>query len=187
LSLVEVLFPEYRRRVLGLLLLNLGQRYHVREISRLTGTVSRTSARELSKLAEAGLLECSRTGNQVLYAANEQCPVFEDLAQALAPMLARIDTAFVFGSMASRKAGIGSDVDLMIIGDDPGYGEVVSLLYEQQASLECEINPKVYARKEWQKLAMIGWDVSIEYLLRHRLSKKYTGGVKGDCIDPTNP
>jgi predicted nucleotidyltransferase len=167
LSLAEVLFPEYRRRVLGLLLLHPGQRYHVREISRLTSTVSGTTARELSRLAEVGLLERTRTGNQVLYAANEQCPVFEELAsilrktsgltdvlaQALAPLVSRIDTAFVFGSIASGKASTGSDVDLMIIGDGLGYGEVVSLLYQQQETLGREINPKVYDLKEWQRLA----------------------------------
>ena len=167
MSLAEVLFPEYRRRVLGLLLLHPGQRYHVREISRLTNTVSGTTARELSRLADVGLLERSRTGNQVLYTANEQCPVFEELAsilrktsgltdvlaQALAPLVSRIDTAFVFGSIASGKASTGSDVDLMIIGDGLGYGEVVSLLYQQQETLGREINPKVYERKEWQRLA----------------------------------
>ena len=167
MSLAEVLFPEYRRRVLGLLLLHPGQRYHVREISRLTSTVSGTTARELSRLAEVGLLERTRTGNQVLYAANEQCPVFEELAsilrktsgltdvlaQALAPLVSRIDTAFVFGSIASGKASTGSDVDLMIIGDGLGYGEVVSLLYQQQETLGREINPKVYERKDWQRLA----------------------------------
>lgn len=167
MSLAEVLFPEYRRRVLGLLLLHPGQRYHVREISRLTNTVSGTTARELSRLADVGLLERTRTGNQVLYTANEQCPVFEELAsilrktsgltdvlaQALAPLVSRIDTAFVFGSIASGKASTGSDVDLMIIGDGLGYGEVVSLLYQQQETLGREINPKVYERKEWQQLA----------------------------------
>lgn len=167
MSLAEVLFPEYRRRVLGLLLLHPGQRYHVREISRLTGTASGTTARELSRLADVGLLERSRVGNQVLYAANEQCPVFEELAsilrktsglvdvlaQALVPLASRIDAAFVFGSIASGKANTGSDVDLMIIGDGLGYGEVVSLLYQQQEALGREINPKVYERKEWQRLA----------------------------------
>ena len=167
MSLAQVLFPEYRRRVLGLLLLHPEQRYHVREIARLTGTTPGTLARELSKLAEAGLLDRARVGNQVLYSASEACPVFEELAsilrktsglvdvlaQALAPLAPRIDTAFVFGSMASGKASIGSDVDLMIIGDGLGYGEVVSLLYEQQETLGREINPKVYERKDWQQLA----------------------------------
>lgn len=167
MSLAEVLFPEYRRRVLGLLLLHPGQRYHVREIARLTGTVSGTTARELSRLADVGLLERTRVGNQVLYAANEQCPVFGELAsilrktsgladvlaQALAPLAANIDIAFVFGSVASGKASAGSDVDVMIIGDGLGYGEVVSQLYQQQETLGREINPKVYERKDWQRLA----------------------------------
>lgn len=167
MSLAQILFPEYRRRVLGLLLLHPDQRYHVREIARLTGTTPGTLQRELAKLAEVGLLDRTRVGNQVLYSASEACPVFTELAsilrktsglndvlaQALAPIASGIRVAFVFGSMASGKAGAGSDVDLMIIGDGADYGKVVSLLYEQQETLGREINPKVYSLKEWQRLA----------------------------------
>ncbi|MCH8847341.1 MAG: nucleotidyltransferase domain-containing protein, partial [Proteobacteria bacterium] len=39
-KLAEILFKDYRRRVLALLLLNPDKRYHVREIARLTGTVA---------------------------------------------------------------------------------------------------------------------------------------------------
>jgi len=56
MSLSALLFNEYRRKVLGLLLLHPDERYHLREISRLTGTQPGTLARELNKLAGAGLL-----------------------------------------------------------------------------------------------------------------------------------
>ena len=45
----SILFSEYRRRVLGLLLLHPEERYHVREIARLTNTTAGTLHRELSK------------------------------------------------------------------------------------------------------------------------------------------
>ena len=53
LSLASVLFKDYRRRVLGLLLLHPGDSYHVREIARLTGTVAGTLHKELTTLANA--------------------------------------------------------------------------------------------------------------------------------------
>ncbi len=169
MSLASVLFTDYRRRVLGLLLLHPDQRYHVREIARLTGTVTGTLSRELSKLAEAGLLLKERVGNQVQYTANRDCPVFEELAsilrktfgmvdvlaEALIPLAEKIDVAFVFGSVASGKAGAFSDIDLMIVGS-VDFGELIQLLYPVQATLGREINPKVYSPKEWQLLVQNG-------------------------------
>jgi predicted transcriptional regulator len=56
MTLSSVLFADYRRRVLGLLLLHPEQRYYLRELARLTGTVPGTLKRELTKLADAGVL-----------------------------------------------------------------------------------------------------------------------------------
>jgi predicted nucleotidyltransferase len=165
MTLASVLFTEYRRRVLGLLLLHPEQRYYLREIARLTGTVPGTLTRELSKLEGAGVLTVEKMGNQSHYAANRECPIFEELASilrktsgladvladGLLPLAGKIEVAFVFGSMASGKARAGSDVDLMVIGA-VDFGEVVSCLYPLQELLGREINPKLYSHAEWQKL-----------------------------------
>lgn len=82
-TLAELLFKDYRRRVLSLLLLHPDKQYHVREIARLTGTVAGTLHKELSRLAEAGVLEKEAVGNQVQYRANIECPVYEELRQLL--------------------------------------------------------------------------------------------------------
>ena len=165
MSLASILFTEYRRRVLGLLLLHPDEHYHLREIARLTGTVPGTLARELAKLEEAGLLESQRVGNQRHYSANRSCPVYEELAsilrktsgladvleEALLPLSTRIQLAFVFGSIASGSAGSHSDIDLMVIGDVT-FSELVTTLHPAQETLGREINPKVYSPQEWQQL-----------------------------------
>jgi len=164
-TLEALIFTEYRRKVLALLLLHPDERLHQREITRLTGTVSGTLSRELAKLTEAGILLKTPMGNQMHYAANRQCPIFDELASilrktsgladvlagALLPWAGQIDAAFVFGSMASGKASSDSDIDLMIIGDAP-FAELVAGLYLVQSQLGREINPKVYRRDEWQQL-----------------------------------
>ena len=164
-KLAELLFKDYRRRVLGLLLMHTDRRYHVREIARLTGTVAGTLHKELARLADAGLLLKETAGNQVLYGANRDCPIFEEMASifrktsgltdVLAGTLAlfpdRIVAAFVFGSMASGKETAGSDIDLLIIGD-VGFSEIVKAVYSAQEVLGREINPKVYSKKEWRKM-----------------------------------
>lgn len=165
MTLSAVLFTEYRRRVLGLLLLHPEQRYYLREIARMTGTVPGTLKRELSKLENAGVLTAEKVGNQVHFAANRDCLIFEELASilrktsglsdviadGLIPLASQIEAAFVFGSMASGKARAGSDIDLMVIGD-VDFGELVARLHPLQQLLGREINPKLYTRAEWQKL-----------------------------------
>ncbi len=169
MSLTSVLFPDYRRKVLALLLLHPDSSYHQREIARLTETQSGTLSRELVKLVSAGLAVKTRVGNQQHYRVNRDCPIFEELAsilrktsgltdilaEALGPVADRIEAAFVFGSMASGKANSGSDIDLMILGTVT-FGEVVAALYTCQERLGREINPKVYRQEEWQKLLAEG-------------------------------
>ena len=132
-SLSELLFPGYRRRVLGLLLLHPDEALHGREIARRTGLPSGTLNRELARLADAGLLRRERRGNQLLYSAERACPVFEEvasilrktsgiadvLAAALAPAREQIRAAFVYGSLASGRERAGSDAD-------PRRGEIRS-------------------------------------------------------------
>jgi len=81
--LANLLFGAYRHRVLSLLFLRPGDRFHVRQISRLTGVPAGSLHRELRQLADAGLLFATRSGNQVLYSANEASPIFHELASML--------------------------------------------------------------------------------------------------------
>lgn len=165
MALATFLFSEYRRKVLALLLLHPGEQYHQREIARLTDTISGTLSRELAKMVEVGILKKVRVGNQVQYRADLQCPIYEELASilrktdgwlqslsiALQPLAERIGAAFVFGSMASGKAGPESDIDLMVIGDVT-FSDLITQLYPLQETLGREINPKHYPVSEWFQL-----------------------------------
>ena len=82
-ALANLLFGVYRHRVLSLLLLRPGDRFHVRMISRLTGVPAGSLHRELRQLADAGLLVAERSGNQVLYSANQSSSIFRELSAIL--------------------------------------------------------------------------------------------------------
>ena len=197
-SLSSTLFPGYRRRVLGLLLLHPEESLHGREIARRTGLPPGTLTRELKRLADVGLLNCERRGNQLVYSANRRSPIFEELAgilrktsgladvvaEALEPLTNRIGLAFIFGSVARGTEAQGSDVDLMIIGSVK-FGEVVDALHLAQQQLSRDINPKVFTPREWRnrlqggdpflrevlaskKLFLIGDENGIEELGRHQ-------------------
>lgn len=164
-TLSSVLFTEYRSRVLGLLLLHPERSYYLREIARLTATVPGTLKRELDKLLAVGLLTVKKVGNQNHYQANPECQIYVDLANvlrktsglsdvlidSLLPFGEKIQTAFVFGSLANGNENPKSDIDLMLIGD-LSYADLVPVLHPLQAQLRREINPKIFAVKEWSKL-----------------------------------
>ncbi len=81
--LSTLIFQEYRRKVLGLLLLHPEKSYHVREIARLTNTVPGSLHRELTKLSKAEVLNRKVIGNQVCYRANKACPIYEELSSII--------------------------------------------------------------------------------------------------------
>lgn len=163
-ALSDLLFPnQYRRKVLGLLLMRPDQQIHLRELARVIGAAPGTLKKELDALCGVGLLRAERVGNQVRFCANTAHPVFPELQAlirktigladalrlSLAPLAGRIDAAFIFGSMASGTESAGSDIDLMVVGD-AGFAEIVDATYAAQATLGREINPKVMSASEWQ-------------------------------------
>ena len=175
----SILFSEYRRRVLALLLLHPDERYHVREIARLTNTTAGTLHRELSKLAKSKVLLREQSGNQVYYQANRNFPIYTELASILkktsglvdvlfdflTPLAEKIEVAFVFGSVAKGTENLGSDIDVLIIGE-VDFTEAVAALYAAQASLGREINPKIYSREQW-KSSLQKQDLFIQEVLNN--------------------
>lgn len=177
-----ILFPGYRRRVLGMLLLHPEESLHGREIARRAGLPAGTLTRELKRLAGAGLLNCERRGNQLLYSANRQSPIFQELAgilrktsgladvvaEALAPLTDHIEVALIFGSVARGTETRASDVDVLIIGA-VDYGSVIDALYPAQQRLAREINPKVFTRREWNAKLKEKSPFVLEILSRERI------------------
>lgn len=159
----SLLFPaSYRREVLALLLLHPERKLHVREIARLTGTTAGTLNRELARLHQAGLLACERVGNQLRYSANCAHQIYPELAgilrktvgladvliEALAPCADDIAVAFIFGSVARGAETVGSDIDVLIIGE-VDFGAIVEALYPAQQRLGRDVNPKIFAKRQW--------------------------------------
>jgi predicted nucleotidyltransferase len=162
---IELMFNSYKRRLLSMLLLRPGDRYHVRELSRMTGVPAGSLHRELKTMYDAGLLVREQVGNQVLYSADQDCPIFGELAAifrkttGLAYLLRdeldavsdRIDSAIVFGSMASGRQISSSDVDVLVLGRLKLIDVVKSLAPVGQ-TLKREINPVVMTNDKFHSL-----------------------------------
>jgi predicted nucleotidyltransferase len=168
-GLAETLFSDYRRRILGLLLLRSDENFHVREISRLTGVPAGSLHRELKLLTSAGLLSRQAMGNQVRYRAERNCPIFHELAgifrktsgladiirSALQPLSPDITAAFIFGSVAKGEEQATSDVDVCVVGTT-SFTDVVVALADMTQKLGREINPVVMPYEQFTAKLVAG-------------------------------
>ena len=162
------LFGATRQAVLRLLFGHTDQRFYQRQIIRSCRLGSGTVQRELEQLVGAGILTRTVEGRQTYFQASRQCPVFEELRglirktfgvaqvlqSGLAALTGKIQLAFIYGSMASGSETTGSDVDVMVVGEQASMHDVVSALAEAQRDLGREVNPSVYRTEEFcRKLA----------------------------------
>lgn len=159
----DALFTKTQQRVLGLLYGRPEQTFYLNEIVRLAAVGKGSVSRELEKLCAAGLLTVSRQGNQNHYRANANNPIFNELKAitqktfgvvdiikaALVPLLPQLSRAFIYGSVAQGTEHAGSDIDLMLVGDDISYSEVMDLLAPAEKQLGRTINPTLYTVAEF--------------------------------------
>ncbi len=205
------LFGVTRQAVLSLFFSHPDQRYYQRQVIRMIGLGSGAVQRDLEHLTSAGVLTRTVDGRQTYYQANPKFPVFDELRGlirktfAIADVLRsgletigpRIRVAFVYGSVAKGSGTSASDIDLMIVGDDISLEMVVSTLANSQAKLGRELNPSVYATKDFcrkltqghhflktvlrgPKLFIIGDESELEGLAKKRLAQRAQNQPRGN-------
>ena len=164
-SLSDALFTATQQRVLACLFGQPGRDFSISELIRVTGAGSGAVQREVARLAGSGLLSTELIGRQKRYRANPDAPIHDELVaivrktfgladplrEALAPMDAHIHAAFVYGSVASGLDTADSDIDLMLIADGIGYGEVMTALHPLIERLGRPVNPSLYSRDEFRR------------------------------------
>jgi predicted nucleotidyltransferase len=161
MNTLESIVTSRTRAGVFTILFGLGQKeLHNREIARRSKHSEAALRQELTKLTDLDLVRLRKDGNRVYYSANRSHPLYHEihsivlkttglvdvLAEALADL--RVETAFVFGSIAEGEATSDSDVDILIIGSI-GLMEVSRLLSGVSERLEREINPIVMSREEY--------------------------------------
>ena len=165
LTIGDALFTKTQQRVLGLLFGKPDARFYTNEILRWAGMGRGTILRELDKLVQANILVQTREGNQNYYQANINSPVYpellgivrktfgvvEVLRRALLPLDNRLALAFVYGSLAKGTDDKSSDIDLMLVGEDLSYSDIMDSLLPLASELMRPINPTIYSRDEFDK------------------------------------
>jgi len=163
-SIAEALFPKARLRVLAVLFSAPDRSFYTNEVIGLAHSGAGAVQRELADLAGAGLLTVRKRGNQKHYQANAASPVFAELRglvlktmgladvlrNALAPLAPQIERAFVFGSIAKQQDTAASDVDLLVVSDSLGYGDLFAALEGASQALARTINPALYTAADFR-------------------------------------
>jgi len=163
LPLSDALFTATQQKVLGLLYGKPDQSFYANEIARWAQVGKGSLMRELERLHQSGILTMNRQGNQTHYQANAGCPIYaellgivrktfgigEHLQAALAPLADHLVSAFVYGSIAKGSEHAGSDIDLMLIGENLSYSDVVERMMPVEERLGRSINPTIYTSADW--------------------------------------
>lgn len=164
-NLGDALFPSVKQFLLSTFFLSPDQTFYTNELIKLAGRGNGAVQRELARLGSAGLILVTKVGNQTHYQANHSSPIFTELRglvvktfglgdvvrNALAPLHAQIEKAFIFGSIAKGEDTPMSDVDLMVISETLSYSDFFSALETAALTLERTINPTVYTPGELAK------------------------------------
>lgn len=163
-TIADALFSKVRQRVLGVLFGTPDRSFYTNEVIGLAQSGAGAVQRELADLAGAGLLTVRKQGNQKHFQANAASPVFAELRglvlktmgladvlrTALGPLAPQIARAFVFGSIAKQQDTAQSDVDLLVVSDTLGYGEVFAALEDAGKTLGRTINPALYSAVDFR-------------------------------------
>jgi predicted nucleotidyltransferase len=154
----DALFTSTQQQVLGLLYGRPHESFYLKQILRMTGMGVHTIKRELDRMVNAEILTLTKIGNQHHYQANSDCPIYQELLAvvrkifgvvgvlkiALQPIDGKLTHAFVFGSIAKAQDRADSDIDLLLVGNELVYSEVIELLTEAEESMSRTINPTIY-------------------------------------------
>jgi predicted nucleotidyltransferase len=165
IGLADALFSKVQQRVLGLLFVNADRSFYTNEIVRFVGCGIGAVQRELETLAQSELVTIKKIGNQKHYQANPDTPIFAELRGimlktvgladilrlALLPLSDKIQTAFIYGSIAKGNDTAKSDIDVLIVGTELAYADVYEALSAHETDLGRPVNPSIYSTQELQR------------------------------------
>ncbi|WGG50178.1 ArsR family transcriptional regulator [Rugamonas sp. DEMB1] len=163
--IAQALFTPAQQKLLGLLFVRVNQGFHLNEIMRLTGLGSASAQRELKRLHDSGLIVSERIGNVRRFRPNRDCMIYGELSSlvkktfglvsvlnsALAPLSKVLNVAFVYGATAKEQEGMDTNVELLLIGENTSYGELLSRLPVAERILRRKINPNLYSLPDFKR------------------------------------
>ncbi len=162
--LLDGVLSKVKQQVLAATFLQPDRPWYLHELARHLTIPPSSIQHELAVFVASGLLTRRKDGNRVYYQADRTCPIFRPLSEillktagladvlreALKPLAARLDVAFIYGSIAAQEERSSSDVDLMVIGGAL-LSDIAGVLGSAEETIGREINPSVYTTQEFLK------------------------------------
>lgn len=151
--------------LLAQLFLNPEKSFTISELARAAHTPYASAHREVSRIAEMGLVTTTKRGQSVEVQARRDTSVFRPLAELLGLTygpavvipnylagIPGIEQIYIYGSWAARQAGeVGDapgDIDLLIIGNPP-RGELYEAVRLAGSAIAREVNPRIVSVEQW--------------------------------------
>ncbi len=167
MNISSALFTDSQSRLYVWLFGQPDRAYHLNELRRLTGLGSASLQRELNRLVTSGLVNAQAVGNLRQLQANPESPVYAELValtrktlgtvpvpvlrDALQLLQPKLQSAWVYGSVAKQTDTARSDIDVMLVGDDLLLSQVLATLEPAEAQLGRKINPSCYSPQEFER------------------------------------
>jgi predicted nucleotidyltransferase len=158
--LAKLFLSEVRAGLFRIFFGPAGGRLYRAEIIARMDFAGRSVEEELEKLVRLELLHTIKDGNRRYYEVNREHPLYPELrgivlkTSGLRDVLvdalkgAKVEFAFVFGSIAAGTENAESDVDLMVIGSAT-HRRAASGLRAASETLAREINPHFFTEEEF--------------------------------------
>ncbi|MCK5130887.1 MAG: nucleotidyltransferase domain-containing protein [Candidatus Sabulitectum sp.] len=164
LGIAQSLFSEVQLKVLALLFGQPNRKFQMSEIISLANSGVGAVHRIIMRLVKSGLVNEDIIGRTKFYHANTESPVFQELygiviktvaltiplQSALTPYMNSIYSAFIYGSIARGTDNASSDIDIMIIGEELRYTDILNALQPVEIDIKRTISVKILTLKEWK-------------------------------------
>jgi predicted nucleotidyltransferase len=163
--LLAVFRSQLQGELLAQVFLDSAEASTVSELARALGAPVATVAREVSRLAAAGVLLTNRRGRALLVSANETNPAVQPLRElvliAFGPRqvitdefgsIAGIQELLLFGSWAARYLGeqgpVPGDIDVLVVGE-VDRDAIYDAAERAARRLRREVNPTTVSPARW--------------------------------------
>jgi hypothetical protein len=162
LGIAQSLFSEVQLKVLALLFGQPNRKFQMSELISLANSGVGAVHRIIMRLVKSGLVNEDIVGRTKFYNANTESPVFQEiygiviktvaltipLQSALTPYMNSICFAFIYGSIARGTDNASSDIDIMIIGEELRYSDILNAIQPVESKIKRTISVKILTLKE---------------------------------------
>jgi predicted nucleotidyltransferase len=157
------LFPGVRAGLLSATLLQPEHWWYMTELAKHLGVPPSSLQRELDSLVGAGFLLRRHDGRRIYFKANTDSTLFPELrgivekTTGVVPVLTtalgrfeKISIALMYGSMARGQEHLGSDIDLLVVGNIQQI-DLLPTLRKLENRFRREINVTLFSMEEFRR------------------------------------